>query len=362
MGTSAQLDISRIRAELRQIISNVIGADLADIDEDAPLLDYVTSSLALLEGIRTVYERFGVMIPLRPLLEGAGNLRALSAFIDQAINAHEKTLHAAANPDRPAGEKNRQAPLTPPQQHVGFLARYSAEACSAYNEPLAVRLAGSLHAPALQAAIEAAGERHEVTRAALSPDSDTITLRTERLQLSASGCSADELSGRVADIATQAFHTGERLFRAQLLRLSETEHVLVLVGHAVVVDHEALLIILEDIAELYTAFSRGEQAPAARTAVELTEYMIRHDGAEENPARLAAEEYWKKGLAHASRLELPADHARPPIKGYAGARLVVPVPSDVQKALESWPGKSPEAILFGAFTAVMPRAARPDST
>ena len=41
--------------------------DLADIDEDAPLLDYVTSSLALLEGIRTVYERFGVMIPLAPL-------------------------------------------------------------------------------------------------------------------------------------------------------------------------------------------------------------------------------------------------------------------------------------------------------
>src|SRR5262249_6805495 len=154
MGTSTQLDISQIRAELRQIICNVIGADLADIDEDAPLLEYVTSSLALLEGIRTVYERFGVMIPLRPLLEGAGNLRALSAFIDQSLNAHEKTLRTAVKPDEPAGEKSRQIALAAPQQHVGFLARYSAEACSAYNEPLAVRLEGQLHGPALQAAIE----------------------------------------------------------------------------------------------------------------------------------------------------------------------------------------------------------------
>src|SRR5262249_49256876 len=272
------LDISQIRAELRQIISNVIGADLADIDEDVPLLEYVTSSLALLEGIRTVYERFGVMIPLRPLLEGAGNLRALSAFIDQSLNAHEKTLRAA-KPDRPAAENSRQIALAAPQQHVGFLARYSTEACSAYNEPVAVRLEGQLHGPALQAAIETTCERHEAMRAALSPDSDTIALHTERLPLSVPRCSAHRLPGRVADVATQAFNTGERLFRAQLLRLSEAHHVLVLVGHALVVDNEALLIILQDVAELYSAFARGEDAPAGRPAVELTEQMARHDGA-----------------------------------------------------------------------------------
>src|SRR5262245_5742738 len=189
MGTSTQLDISQIRAELRQMISNVIGADLADIDDDDPLLDYVISSLALLEGIRTVYDRFGVMIPIRPLLEGAGNLRALSAFIDQALNAREKTVRAAANPERPAADKSRQIALAPPQQYVGFLARYSPEACSAYNEPLAVRLEGPLHGPALQAAVEAVGEQHDAMRAALSPDNDTITLQTERLQLCVSRCS-----------------------------------------------------------------------------------------------------------------------------------------------------------------------------
>src|SRR3982750_1398496 len=94
MSAAAELDFSRIRAELRQIISDVIGANVDEIDDEAPLLDYVTSSLALLEGIRRVYERFGVLIPIRPLLEGAGNLRALSAFIDQALEGQEKSVQA----------------------------------------------------------------------------------------------------------------------------------------------------------------------------------------------------------------------------------------------------------------------------
>src|SRR5262249_5231977 len=61
-----QPDNAQIRAELRQIIADVIGGEPADIDDDAPLLDYVTSSLALLAGIRVVYERFGVLLPIRP--------------------------------------------------------------------------------------------------------------------------------------------------------------------------------------------------------------------------------------------------------------------------------------------------------
>src|SRR5215475_14091580 len=95
MGTATHPDLAQIRAELRQIISAAVGADLDDIDDETPLLDYVTSSLVLLAGIRAVYDRFGVLIPLRPLLEGAGNLRALSAFIDQALNAHDKNLIGA---------------------------------------------------------------------------------------------------------------------------------------------------------------------------------------------------------------------------------------------------------------------------
>src|SRR5215216_554995 len=356
MGTVTKPDISQIRAELRQIISDVIGADLCDIDDEAPLLDYVTSSLALLAGIRTVYDRFGVLIPLRPLLEGAGNLRALAAFIDQALKAQDKSARTAFERRHESVERGPQIALTPSQQHIGFLARYSTGASSAYNESLAVRLEGPLHGPALQAAIEAVVERYEAVRAALATDSDAITLAADRFELPISHCVDDQLPDRIGDIAGQPFAAGERLFRAELLRLSETDHVLALVGHALVVDQEALLTILEDIAEFYGVFSRGEGSQTARPVVQLTEYMARHQSEAVKQAREAAEAYWNETFAEGlERLELPCDRSRPPVKSYAGARLAVAMPADLQERLRSWPELAPSAVLFGAFTAVLHR-------
>src|SRR4051812_2957657 len=167
-------DISEIRSGLQQIIREVVGSDLGEIDEETPLLDYVTSSLALLQGIRMVYDKYGVLIPIRPLLEGAGNLRALSAYVDQALRAHEKSLHAAVARDAQAHASYPRLALAPGQRHVGFLARYSAGASEAYNEPLAVRLNGALHGPAMQAAFEAVVQRYEAARATLDINDDAV--------------------------------------------------------------------------------------------------------------------------------------------------------------------------------------------
>jgi myxalamid-type nonribosomal peptide synthetase MxaA len=358
MGTVTQPSISQIRAELRQIISDVIGADLDDIDDEAPLLDYVTSSLALLAGIRTVYDRFGVLIPLRPLLEGAGNLRALSSFIDQALKAQDKNARTALERRQESVERGSQIALIPSQQHIGFLARYSTGASSAYNESLAVRLEGPLHGPALQAAIEAVVERYEAVRATLAQDSDVITLGADRFELPISHCSDGQLADRLGDIVGRPFAADERLFRAELLRLSETDHVLALVGHALVVDHEALLTIVEDIAEFYGVFSRGDALQPARPAVQLTEYMVRHGQEAATRARVAAEAFWKNAFAEGvPRLELPCDRPRPPVKTYDGARLVVPLPADLQATLRAWSELPASAVLFGAFTAFLHRIA-----
>jgi amino acid adenylation domain-containing protein/thioester reductase-like protein len=356
MRTGTQPTISQIRAELRQIISDVIGADLADVDDEAPLLDYVTSSLALLQGIRRVYDRFGVLIPIRPLLEGAGNLHALSAFIDEALKTHDKTARIARAEE--TREQGPQVAVVPSQQHIGFLARYSGGACSAYNEPLVLRLQGPLHGPALQAAIEAVAERCEAVRAALRSDSDAIIFGLDRLELPISHCSEIDLPDRVAGLAARPFEVGERLFRAELLRLSESDHVLALVGHALVVDREALMTVVEDIAEFYGVFARGEPARDLRPAVQLTQYMARHDAEAANPAHAAAEAYWRKVLADGfAPLELAGDRRRPAVKSYDGARLTLAVPPDLAASLQAWPDLSASTLLFGAFTAMLHRLA-----
>src|SRR4051812_5091829 len=241
MDRATQPDNAQIRAELRQIIADVIGGEPADIDDDAPLLDYVTSSLALLAGIRMVYERFGVLLPMRPLLEGAGSLAALAAHIDQALSDRDRFgQRAGGETDGTADGERQQIPLAASHQHVGFLARYSGGSASAYNEPLILHLEGPLQAPALQAAVKAVVERHEALSAALSPDTNALVLSPgAAFDLAVESCRESELTPRLSELVTQPFQPGERLFRAHLLQLSPTHHVIALVGHALALDSEA---------------------------------------------------------------------------------------------------------------------------
>ncbi len=92
--TGTGSDLAHIRAELRQILSEVVEADLSAVADDTPLLDYVPSSLALVEGIRRAYDRFGVVISIRRVLEDGANLAALAAYVDQARHALRRSTRA----------------------------------------------------------------------------------------------------------------------------------------------------------------------------------------------------------------------------------------------------------------------------
>ena len=69
--SNGKFEISQIQKELQQIIINGIGdGDLRSIQDDVPILDLGISSLALVEGMRQVYDHFGVLVSIRRVIEG----------------------------------------------------------------------------------------------------------------------------------------------------------------------------------------------------------------------------------------------------------------------------------------------------
>jgi amino acid adenylation domain-containing protein/thioester reductase-like protein len=359
-----QADISVIRAELREIISQVSGADVSGVPDDMPLLEYVTSSLALVEGLRQLYDRFGVLIPIRRVLEGQANLGAISLYVAQALEQRKKNGPAGQAATSCSTEPTARAelPLEASQRHIGFLTRYSSGAAAAFNEPLLARLEGPLDIPALQAAIHAVGQHHEALRAALSRDVDALELLLDAsVELPVSHCAPERLEQRLGEIVRQPFAEGERLFRAELLCLSETEYVLVLVGHALVIEDEALANVLREIGDIYGALSRGERPPATAPTTQATEYLAQDDRERALPARLAATEYWQETFAQGvPQLDLPSDRPRRPVKNYDGARLVLPIEPDLDARLRAWTqaqGLTPFAAFLGAFSILLHRLA-----
>ena len=353
--SNGKFDISKTRTGLQQIIINGIGNDdLRTIPDDIPILDLGISSLALVEGMRQVYDHFGVLVSIRRVIEGQITLGTLALYIEQELNSQQsqkKRSHAA-----PASWKvERQTPLAPSKQNIGFLSLYSNEANAAFNESLMVRLNGTLHGPALHAAIEEVGNRYESLRTALNPDQNTLDVGTgEPLELVVSPVSSEKLKARLTEIVPRPFENGKRLFRAELLRITENEHVLVLVGHALVLEQQVLKIVLNDIAELYQVFSHDQDASAAPLTLQWTDYLALRDTAEAKTAQHQAEEYWK-GIFDSGipRLELPSDHPRPPIKKYSGSRVDLrldPVVNERLQAFAASEGISPETVLLAAFT------------
>jgi myxalamid-type nonribosomal peptide synthetase MxaA len=359
--SNGKFNIPQIQKELQQIIIAILGhGDVRSIPDDVPILDLGVSSLALVEGMRQVYDRFGVLVSIRRVIEGQITIGTLALYIEQELNSQQslkKKSQAAAQ-----WNVERQIPLAPPQQHPGFLIRYSNEAGAAFNEALVLRLKGTLHGPALHAAIEEVGKRYESLRTALHPELNALEVGTgEALELVVSPVPAAQLQTRLTEIVARPFEIGRRLFRAELLRLSESEHVLVLVGHAIVIEGHALKIVLNDIAELYRVFSQDKAAGVAALTIQWADYLALSDTDEALDAREQAEKYWQTIFdSGVPRLELPADLPRPPIKKYSGSRVnlkLAPALNERLYAFAASPNLTPQVVLYAAFTAFLHRLA-----
>src|SRR6185436_9578202 len=130
--SNGKSDISQIQRELERIIIAIMGhGDLRVIPDDVPILDLGVSSLALVDGMRQVYDRFGVLVSIRRVIEGQITIGTLALYIEQELNQQSSRKRSQANSE---WKTERQIQLAPSQQHLAFLSRYSDEAGASFNE------------------------------------------------------------------------------------------------------------------------------------------------------------------------------------------------------------------------------------
>ena len=204
-----------------------------------------------------------------------------------------------------------------------------------YNIASAWRLEGPLDAAALEAALGEVVARHESLRTTfVSVDGKPLQRVKEpwafeltAVDVSGEPCPEEAASLQVAEEAARPFDLARGpLLRAQLLRLSDEDHVLILVVHHIVSDGWSSGVLWREIVGLVRSLYRGE-AVAASSAV----------GAICRFRSLAAPVARGRGVGRAAQvlacaahgappaLELPADRPRPPMPSFEGGacRFVV---------------------------------------
>lgn len=260
-------------------------------------------------------------------------------------------------------------PLSHGQEQLWFLEQLQ-DLGSAYHVPLVLRLAGALDVPALEKSLTALLERHQILRARFSADGGApmqvimpagdFRLTVETLE----GLPAPDRESaarlRQQEIIRTPFDLAAgQLFRAVLLRLSESEHRLVIVMHHIVTDGWSLGVITQDLGALYSAIAAGRKPELAELPLQYPDFVLWQRARVESEAVQGQLAYWREKLRDMpAELSLPTDRPRPTKKSYRGGALPIVLNESLTRKLRELArgeGATLYMVLLGAFKLLLSR-------
>src|SRR6185312_13050949 len=203
-------------------------------------------------------------------------------------------------------ELTDKLPLSYAQQRLWFLDQLQ-PGTSHYNIYSVVRLSAQLDVVALERSLNEMMRRHESLRTtfvAIGGEPQQVIhaqmeigLEVTELSGMAEGKREAEARRLVGKEAKRPFELSQGpLLRARLLKLSEAEHVLVLVLHHIVSDGWSMGVFSGELAALYEAYREGRESPLEELGIQYADYAV-WQREQMQGERLAAElGYWRRQL------------------------------------------------------------------
>jgi amino acid adenylation domain-containing protein len=215
----------------------------------------------------------------------------------------------------------------------------------AYNAPTTHQLAGPFDLELLQRAFTALTERHQVLRTTYSvidgrPMQTVQPVEPVEINLvDVRALPPDEREAEAQRIlkaeSRHAFDlaTGPVL-RPTVIRLADDEHILMLNMHHVCTDGYSRGSLYRDLTAFYEALADDRVASLPPLSIQYADYAVWQRRWLDGGIADAQLEYWKRRLDRApSRLDLPTDFPRPPIRAYVGENMSVMLDMATREAL-----------------------------
>ncbi|HEX8282859.1 MAG TPA: amino acid adenylation domain-containing protein [Pyrinomonadaceae bacterium] len=238
-------------------------------------------------------------------------------------------------------------PLSLAQQRLWFLSQLQPDS-SFYNMAGAMRLAGAVNVSALERTLNEIARRHEVLRTSFPtsqgrPVQSVAPAEPRALPVTdLRGVAAGEREAEAARLINEASErpfdlASGPLYRTELFRLADDEHVLLVVMHHIVGDGWSIGVFLRELAALYEAFARGLASPLEELPLQYADFAAWQEqrlvGGGALDAQLA---YWERQLRGSSAaLALPFDRERPATSTHRAASETFDVPPETFDALEA---------------------------
>jgi amino acid adenylation domain-containing protein len=246
--------------------------------------------------------------------------------------------------------REKTLPLSFAQQRLWFLDKLVPNN-PFYNVPAAIRLTGSLNFEALEKTFNEIVRRHEALRTtfvvvegesvqAVAPvETFRRNVSTTLPVIDLRSLTLAEREAEARRLTTQeAQHPFDLskgpLLRVTLLRLDDTEHILLINLHHIVSDGWSIGVLIREIGALYTAFASGKPSPLPNLPIQYADFAYWQRQWLQGEVLEAQLAYWRQHLRGVDLLNLPTDRPRPAVQSYRGGTKRLQLPKSLSEALE----------------------------
>jgi fengycin family lipopeptide synthetase C len=297
--------------------------------------------------VSRIAKEFDVQVPLKdvfahPTVEG------LATVIREGTDSPYEAIKPA--------EKQETYPVSSAQKRIYVLQQLE-DGGTGYNMPAVLELEGKLNPERMDRAFKELIKRHESLRTSFEQDAggDPVQRIHDEVPFTLQTTVLGERTEQEAAAAfIKPFDLSQApLFRAQIVKVSDERHLLLVDMHHIISDGVSVNILIREFSELYN----NRKLPALR--IQYKDYAVWQEGFKTGDAYKTQEAYWLKQLeGELPVLDLPADHARPPVRSFAGDKVSFTLEPEVASGLHKLArenGSTLYMVLLAAYTAFLSR-------
>ncbi|CAM3627150.1 non-ribosomal peptide synthase/polyketide synthase [Kibdelosporangium persicum] len=341
-GTAYAAPRTPVEQQLCEIWSAVLGVPRVGIEDNFFELggDSILS-IRLMSKVRTV---FGITLSPR------------AVFTATTVAGLAEVISAGAGLDRsviPAVARTGELPLSFAQQRLWFLNEFEPGGTE-YLSPLMMRLRGMLDVEALTNALTALVARHESLRTTFhTVDGHGVQVvhEPQAVRIPVVDVPESELAQALEQASREPFDLANGpLMRPELLRVTEEDHVLLLMMHHIITDGWSGSVITDELTALYRAELSGVDAQLPTLPIQYADFAVWQRGYLTGAVLERQLDYWRGQLDGVPALELPTDRPRPAVRTTNGAVHGFEVPAEVVERLKSLAHQQ-DGTLFMALIA-----------
>ncbi|WP_426982596.1 amino acid adenylation domain-containing protein [Bacillus cabrialesii] len=297
--------------------------------------------------VSRISKEFDVQVPLKdvfahPTVEG------LASVIHEGTDSPYEAMKPA--------EQRETYPVSSAQKRIYVLQQLE-DGETGYNMPAVLELEGKLDPERLDRAFKELIKRHESLRTSFEQDEggEPVQRIHDKVPFALQTAVLGEQTEQEAAAAfIKPFDLSRApLFRAQIVKVSDERHLLLVDMHHIISDGVSVNMLIREFGELYN--NRTLQA----LHIQYKDYAVWQEGYKKGDAYQTQETYWLKQLeGELPVLDLPADHTRPPVRSFAGDKVSFTLDQEAASGLHKLArenGSTLYMVLLAAYTALLSR-------